>query len=45
MVRLVAFKDTPSLKRTLVMVAFYYTLTYYSLMVIFICPRAMFPTE
>jgi Na+/pantothenate symporter len=45
MVRLMAFKDTPSLKRALVLVAFYYTLTYFSLMVIFICARAMFPTE
>jgi|GEM_PF-1545791 Na+/pantothenate symporter len=44
MVRLMAFKDTPSLKRALVLVAFYYTLTYFSLMVIFICARATFPT-
>jgi Na+/pantothenate symporter len=45
MVRLMAFEDAPSLKRALVLVAFYYTLTYFSLMVIFICARAMFPTQ
>lgn len=45
MVRLMAFKDVPSLKRALLLIAFYYILVYLSLLVIFICARAIFPTE
>lgn len=45
LVRLMAFKDTKSLRKALVLVAFYYTLTYFSLMVIFVCARAIYPTE
>ncbi|MCI0379133.1 MAG: hypothetical protein L0215_16115 [Gemmataceae bacterium] len=45
MVRMMSFKDTPSLRRALVLIAFYYLVTYVSLLVIFICARAIFPTE
>jgi Na+/proline symporter len=45
MVRLMSFKDTPSLRRALLLVSVYYILTYLSLLVIFICARAIFPTE
>lgn len=45
MVRLMSFKDTPSLRRAMVVVGFYYFITYISLLVIFICARAIFPSE
>jgi SSS family solute:Na+ symporter/sodium/pantothenate symporter len=45
MVRLMSFRDTPSLRRALVLIGGYYALTYLSLLVIFICARAIFPTE
>ncbi len=45
MVRLMSFKDSNSLRRAMVLVAFYYVLTYLSLLVIFICARAIFPTQ
>lgn len=45
MVRLMSFKDTPSLRRALVLIAFYYILTYVSLLIIFTCARAIFPTQ
>jgi len=45
MVRLMSFKDTPSLRKALVLVAVYYALTYLALLVIFVCARAIFPTE
>jgi Na+/proline symporter len=45
MVRLMSFRDTPSLRRALVLIAFYYAVTYISLLVIFICARAIFPTQ
>ncbi|MSR30291.1 MAG: hypothetical protein EXR99_02185 [Gemmataceae bacterium] len=45
MVRLMSFKDTPSLRRALVLVSSYYLLTYFSLLVIFICARSIFPTQ
>jgi SSS family solute:Na+ symporter/sodium/pantothenate symporter len=45
MVRLMSFKDTPSLRRALLLVCFYYVLTYLALLVIFVCARAIFPTE
>src|SRR5262249_29604784 len=45
MVRLMSFRDTPSLRRALLLIAGYYILTYVSLLVIFVCARAIFPTE
>ncbi|VTS08220.1 sodium:solute symporter family transporter [Tuwongella immobilis] len=45
MVRLMAFKDTGSLRRALVLVAFYYMIVYSAIIIIFICARAIFPTE
>lgn len=45
MVRLMSFKDSPSLRRALLLVAGYFITTYVSLLVIFICARAIFPTE
>ena len=45
MVRLMSFKDTPSLRRAMMLVAFYYVVTYMAMLVIFICARAIFPTE
>src|SRR5262249_30336197 len=45
MVRLMSFKDTPSLRRAILLVAGYYVLTYMSLLVIFVCARAIFPTQ
>jgi SSS family solute:Na+ symporter/sodium/pantothenate symporter len=44
MVRLMSFKDVPSLRRALLLVVGYYVLTYFSLLVIFICARAIHPT-
>ncbi len=43
LVRLMSFKDTKSLKRALCMCAVYYTLIYASILVIFICARAIYP--
>ena len=43
MVRLMSFKDTPSLRRALMLIAFYYFITYVSLLIIFVCARAIFP--
>ncbi len=45
MVRLMSFKDSPSLRRALLLVCGYYVLTYLSLLVIFTCARTIFPTE
>ncbi|HYT94172.1 MAG TPA: hypothetical protein VEL76_35980, partial [Gemmataceae bacterium] len=45
MVRLMSFKDTPSFRRALVLIGVYYFLAYVSLLIIFICARAIFPTE
>jgi Na+/proline symporter len=45
MVRLMSFRDSASLSRALVLIAFYYAVTYISLLVIFICARAIFPTQ
>jgi Na+/proline symporter len=45
MVRLMSFKDTPSLRRALFLVSGYYITTYLCLVVIFVCARAIFPTE
>lgn len=44
-VRLMSFKDTPSLRRAAAVVAVYYLIVYVSLIVIFICARAIFPTQ
>lgn len=45
MVRLMSFRDTPSLRRAVVLISFYYLVTYISLVIIFVCARAIFPTE
>jgi sodium/pantothenate symporter len=45
MVRLMSFRDTPSLKRALIVVCAYYAITYSCLVIIFVCARAIFPTE
>jgi len=44
-VRLMSFKDTPSLRKAIAVVAVYYLITYLCLIVIFICARAIFPVE
>lgn len=45
MVRLMSFKDSASLRRAMVLVAFYYVLTYMAMVFIFVCARAIYPTE
>lgn len=45
MVRLMSFKDSPSLRRALLLVCGYYVLTYLCLLIIFVCARAIFPTQ
>jgi sodium/pantothenate symporter len=45
MVRLMSFKDSPSLRRALLLIACYFILIYVSLLIIFICARALFPTQ
>src|SRR5262245_26828344 len=45
MVRLMSFKDAPSLRRAMLLICGYYVLTYLSLLVIFVCARAIYPTE
>lgn len=45
MVRLMACRDTPTLRRALFMIGVYYTLIYLPLVVAFVCARALFPTE
>jgi Na+/proline symporter len=45
MVRLMSFKDTSSLRRALMLVALYFLVTYVCMLVIFICARAIFPTQ
>lgn len=45
MVRLMSFRDSVSLRRALVLVCGYYLLTYLSLLIIFICARAIYPTQ
>lgn len=45
MVRLMSFKDSASVRRALLLLAFYMLLTYLSLLIIFVCARAIFPTE
>ena len=43
MVRLMAFKDTPTLRRSIVTVAIYYSIIYFALVVIFCCSKVMMP--
>jgi SSS family solute:Na+ symporter/sodium/pantothenate symporter len=45
MVRMMSFKDTQSHRRALLFIGLYYVVTYVCLLVIFICARAIFPTE
>lgn len=45
LVRLMSFKDSQSLRKAMVLVAFYYVVTYLALIIIFVCARAIFPTE
>jgi Na+/pantothenate symporter len=45
MVRLMACRDTPTLRRSLFLIGVYYALIYLPLVVTFICARALFPTE
>ncbi len=45
MVRLMACRDTPTLRRSLFMIGVYYALIYMPLVVTFICARALYPTE
>lgn len=45
MVRLMACRDTPTLRRSLFMIGFYYALIYFPLVVTFICARALYPTD
>src|SRR5262245_24130937 len=45
LVRMMAFKDVTSLRRALLLVVGYYVLTYVSLLIIFVCARAIFPTQ
>jgi Na+/proline symporter len=45
MVRLMSFKDSPSLRRALLLVCSYYFFIYILLVLIFVCARAIFPTE
>jgi sodium/pantothenate symporter len=43
MVRQMAFRDTGILRRSMVMIALYFALTYFSLIVIFTCARVLLP--
>lgn len=43
MVRQMAFRDTPTLRRSIVMVAFYFSLIYFPLVIIFTCARILLP--
>ena len=45
MVRLMACRDTPTLRRALFMIGLYYALIYLPLVCAFVCARALFPTE
>ena len=45
MVRLMSFRDSQSLRKAMIVVCGYYVITYSCLVVIFICARAIFPTE
>ena len=43
MVRLMSFKDTKTLRYSMVTVAFYYSVIYFSLVVVFCCGRVLMP--
>jgi SSS family solute:Na+ symporter/sodium/pantothenate symporter len=45
MVRLMACRDTPTLRTSLFMIGFYFALIYMPLVIAFICARALYPTE
>jgi len=45
MVRLMACRDTPTLRRSLFMISLYFALIYFPLVITFLCARALFPTE
>ena len=45
MVRLMACRDTPTLRTSLFMIGLYYSLIYLPLVVTFVCARALYPTE
>jgi Na+/pantothenate symporter len=45
MVRLMACRDTPTLRRSLFMIGLYFALIYLPLVVTFVCARALYPKE
>jgi sodium/pantothenate symporter len=45
MVRLMACRDTPTLRRALFMIGIYYALIYLPLVITFVCARALWPTD
>src|SRR5207253_890124 len=45
MVRLMACRDTPTLRRALFMIGLYYLLIYFPLVIAFVCARALFRDE
>jgi SSS family solute:Na+ symporter/sodium/pantothenate symporter len=45
MVRLMACPDTPTLRRSLFMIGFFYALIYLPLVITFVCARALYPTQ
>jgi sodium/pantothenate symporter len=45
MVRLMACRDTPTLRTSLFLIGFYYAMIYLPLVVTFICARALYPTQ
>jgi SSS family solute:Na+ symporter/sodium/pantothenate symporter len=45
MVRLMACRDTPTLRTSLFMIGFYYALIYLPLVIAFVCARALYPTQ
>jgi SSS family solute:Na+ symporter/sodium/pantothenate symporter len=45
MVRLMACRDTPTLRTSLFMIGVYYALIYLPLVIAFVCARALYPTE
>jgi SSS family solute:Na+ symporter/sodium/pantothenate symporter len=45
MVRLMACRDTPTLRVSLFLIGIYYALIYLPLVITFVCARALFPTE
>lgn len=45
MVRLMACRDTPTLRRSLFMIGLFFAMIYLPLVITFICARALYPTE